>query len=76
MSTRLAKGGRLLDRSKPLNFTFNGASSNYDGFGRDASDNDSVLAFLWTALCSPRIELTRASSARWRSSAFASWSPP
>lgn len=32
------------------NFTFNGASSNYDGFGRDASDNDSVLAFLWTAL--------------------------
>ncbi|RLL71846.1 sarcosine oxidase subunit alpha family protein [Paenirhodobacter hankyongi] len=24
MSTRLAKGGRLLDRSKPLNFTFNG----------------------------------------------------
>jgi hypothetical protein len=32
------------------NFAFNGASSNYDGFGRDASDNDSVLAFLWTAL--------------------------
>ena len=31
-------------------FTFNGASSNYEGFGRDASDNDSVLAFLWTAL--------------------------
>ena len=24
MSTRLAKGGRLIDRSKPLNFSFNG----------------------------------------------------
>lgn len=30
-------------------FTFNGASSNYDGFGRDASDNDAVLGYLWTA---------------------------
>ena len=24
MSTRLAKGGRLIDRSKPVDFTFNG----------------------------------------------------
>ena len=24
MSTRLARGGRLIDRTKPLSFTFNG----------------------------------------------------
>ncbi len=29
---------------------FNGASSNYDGFGRNASDNDTVFGFLWVAL--------------------------
>ena len=28
---------------------FNGASHNYDGNGRDASDNNTVFAFLWTA---------------------------
>jgi len=27
----------------------NGASSNYDGFGRDASDNNTLFAFVWTA---------------------------
>ncbi len=26
---------------------FNGATSNYDGFGRDASDNNSLYALLW-----------------------------
>lgn len=29
---------------------FDGAGTNYDGFGRDASDNDTVRLFLWTAL--------------------------
>ncbi len=29
---------------------FNGASHNYDGNGRDASDNNTVFAFIWTAL--------------------------
>jgi len=29
---------------------FNGASSNYDGFGRSASDNDTLFAFVWVAL--------------------------
>ena len=29
---------------------FNGASSNYDGNGRDAGDNNTVFAFVWTAL--------------------------
>jgi hypothetical protein len=28
---------------------FNGASSNYDGFGRNASDNNTLFAFIWTA---------------------------
>jgi hypothetical protein len=28
---------------------FNGASKNYDGFGRSASDNNTLYAFLWTA---------------------------
>lgn len=28
---------------------FNGASSNYDGFGRKASDNNTISLFLWTA---------------------------
>lgn len=28
---------------------FNGGSSNYDGFGRSASDNNTVFAFIWTA---------------------------
>ena len=28
---------------------FNGASHDYDGNGRDASDNNTVFAFLWTA---------------------------
>jgi len=28
---------------------FNGASSNYDGFGRDASDNNALFLFAWTA---------------------------
>lgn len=28
---------------------FNGAGSNYDGFGRDASDNNTLFAFVWTA---------------------------
>jgi hypothetical protein len=28
---------------------FNGSGSNYDGFGRDASDNNTVSLFLWTA---------------------------
>ncbi len=30
-------------------FKFNGASSNYDGAGRNASDNNMLLAFLWVA---------------------------
>lgn len=29
---------------------FNGASHNYDGFGRNASDNDTLFVFLWTAI--------------------------
>jgi len=29
---------------------FNGSSSNYDGSGRDASDNDTLFAFVWVAL--------------------------
>jgi hypothetical protein len=29
---------------------FNGASNNYDGFGRSASDNNTLFAFLWAAL--------------------------
>ena len=29
---------------------FNGASHNYDGFGRSASDNNTLFAFLWAAL--------------------------
>ena len=29
---------------------FNGGSSNYDGFGRSASDNDTTFLFLWVAL--------------------------
>ena len=28
---------------------FNGASSNYDGFGRHASDNNTVYLFIWIA---------------------------
>jgi hypothetical protein len=28
---------------------FNGSSSNYDGFGRNASDNNTLYAFLWLA---------------------------
>lgn len=28
---------------------FNGSSSNYDGFGRSASDNNSLFLFVWTA---------------------------
>ena len=28
---------------------FNGASSNYDGFGRNASDNNTLYLFLWNA---------------------------
>lgn len=30
--------------------TFNGASSNYDGSGRSASDNNTLFAFVWFAL--------------------------
>lgn len=29
---------------------FNGGTSNYDGFGRSASDNDTLFAFVWAAL--------------------------
>jgi hypothetical protein len=29
---------------------FNGAGANYDGFGRSASDNDTVFGFFWFAL--------------------------
>ena len=29
---------------------FNGSSGNYDGFGRDASDNDTLFGFVWVAL--------------------------
>jgi hypothetical protein len=29
---------------------FNGASSNYDGAGRSASQNNSLFLFLWMAL--------------------------
>ena len=28
---------------------YNGASSNYDGFGRNASDNDSLFLYVWAA---------------------------
>ena len=28
---------------------FNGGTSNYDGFGRNASDNNTLLAFAWMA---------------------------
>jgi hypothetical protein len=28
---------------------FNGASSNYDGFGRNARDNNTVFFYVWTA---------------------------
>ena len=30
-------------------FKFNGASNNYDGFGRDASDNNAVYGFMSVA---------------------------
>lgn len=30
-------------------FKFNGASTNYDGFGRNAADNNTLFAFIWTA---------------------------
>lgn len=29
---------------------FNGAHSDYDGFGRDAADNDTLYAYLWIAI--------------------------
>ncbi len=29
---------------------YNGADNNYDGYGRDAGDNNTLFAFLWTAL--------------------------
>jgi hypothetical protein len=29
---------------------FDGAGTNYDGFGRNASDNDTLRIFIWTAL--------------------------
>lgn len=29
---------------------FNGGNSNYDGFGRSASDNNTVFGFVWLAL--------------------------
>jgi hypothetical protein len=29
---------------------FNGASTNYDGYGRNASDNNTLLAYLWFAM--------------------------
>ena len=29
---------------------FNGASNNYDGFGRNARDNNTLFMFLWAAL--------------------------
>lgn len=29
---------------------FNGSSSNYDGFGRDASDNNTLFAYLWMSM--------------------------
>jgi hypothetical protein len=29
---------------------FNGATNDYDGFGRDASDNDTLFLFLWGAI--------------------------
>lgn len=29
---------------------FNGAKNNYDGFGRDASDNNTLYSFIWFAL--------------------------
>jgi hypothetical protein len=29
---------------------FDGAGTNYDGLGRNASDNDMLRIFLWTAL--------------------------
>ena len=28
---------------------FNGSSTNYDGFGRDASDNNTLYFLIWTA---------------------------
>ena len=28
---------------------FNGASTNYDGFGRNASDNNSLFIYTWLA---------------------------
>jgi hypothetical protein len=28
----------------------NGAGTNYDGFGRDASDSDAIFAFVWLAI--------------------------
>lgn len=37
-------GAQLIHYTK-----FDGASSNYDGAGRDASDNDSLRLFLWVA---------------------------
>jgi hypothetical protein len=29
---------------------FNGAKNNYDGLGRDASDNNTLFAFAWFAI--------------------------
>jgi hypothetical protein len=28
---------------------YNGSSTNYDGNGRDASDNDTLMLMIWTA---------------------------
>ncbi len=29
---------------------FNGAKHDYDGYGRDASDNNTIFAFIWAAM--------------------------
>ena len=46
-------GGRLnlrLGLQYTLYTKFNGASTNFDGLGRDASDNNTLRIFIWTAL--------------------------
>jgi hypothetical protein len=47
-------GGTLANLRLGLQYTiyqkFNGASKNYDGFGRDASDNNTLMLMLWTSI--------------------------
>jgi hypothetical protein len=40
----------LTERADPFNHKFDGASSNYDGNGRNASDNNTLYLLVWAAI--------------------------